>query len=277
MKFLYADETGDESQSDVFVMIGILIDSHRLRKKTAEFDTLLRAFLSKHPNSPKELKTKSFINGKKGWNKVDPTERKEFLRAVCQLAVDKGDKLYGIGISLSTFKAERSHFPLGNSHWIASALFVASLLQKKMQTVSSGKGITALVMDDNKAEFANLSNHLHEAPDWCDGLYKVNKKVRGKPKWVDREPENRFDHIINTGFAIKSEHSSLIQVADALGWAYRRSMELDGNIQEEWTGEKSFYKELVNIVDSARVRLGRCESCDSVSFYKSIKHNSWEL
>jgi Protein of unknown function (DUF3800) len=88
MKFVYVDETGDKGQSDVFVMTGLLIDAYSLRKYTASFDRMLTAFLAKHPKSPRELKTKIFINGDKGWNKVDAEERKKFLAEVCDLAAE---------------------------------------------------------------------------------------------------------------------------------------------------------------------------------------------
>ena len=38
MKFVYVDESGDQGQSDIFVMAGLLIDAYRLRKWTAAFD-----------------------------------------------------------------------------------------------------------------------------------------------------------------------------------------------------------------------------------------------
>jgi hypothetical protein len=56
MKFIYVDESGDSTQSDVFVMTGLLVDAYRLRKYTAEFDKMIVDFLAKHPGSPKELK-----------------------------------------------------------------------------------------------------------------------------------------------------------------------------------------------------------------------------
>jgi hypothetical protein len=49
MKFSYVDESGDESQGDVFVMVGVLIDAYRLRKYTAKFDKMIVEFLARHP------------------------------------------------------------------------------------------------------------------------------------------------------------------------------------------------------------------------------------
>ena len=44
--------------------------------------------------------------------------------------------------------------------------------------------------------------------------------------WQGRAKKDRFDHIINTAFAIKSDHSSMVQVADAISYVYRRHLEL---------------------------------------------------
>ena len=82
MKFAYVDESGDPGQGDVFVMAGLLIDVYRLPKYTARFDEMIKSFLEKHPGSPKELKTKVFINGSGGWSKIEASERKAFLGRV---------------------------------------------------------------------------------------------------------------------------------------------------------------------------------------------------
>jgi hypothetical protein len=46
MKFIYVDESGGSTQSDVFVMTGLLVDAYRLRKYTAEFDKMIVDFLA---------------------------------------------------------------------------------------------------------------------------------------------------------------------------------------------------------------------------------------
>ena len=128
MKFVYVDETGDKGQSDVFVMTGLLIDAYRLRKHTASFDGTITAFLARHPNSPKELKTKAFINGDMGWNKVDPAERKKFLEEVCDLAAECA-KVFAVAFSFEKFeKATTAGHgqPFGKSYWLSADFWVAT-------------------------------------------------------------------------------------------------------------------------------------------------------
>ena len=130
MKFAYVDEFGDGSQSDVFVMAGLLIDAYRLRKYTATFDETIEAFLAKHPGEKKEMKTKAIINGTGGWSQVSADDRKRFVIDVCDLAAECA-KVFAIAFSFRKFDAAiKADFeqPFGKSYWLGAAMFIASLI-----------------------------------------------------------------------------------------------------------------------------------------------------
>lgn len=279
MKFAYIDESGDEGQSDVFVMAGILVDASKLRKWTAEFDLKLRAFGCRCPRPSSDFKTKNFIDGKKGWSSIDDQERKLFLADICKWVVACG-QVYAYALSFSAFKKEVSvHDGLpGNQkrYWVAAALFIACLIQKKNQGAPKNKGHTVLIFDDNKIHMPKLSDGIYEANQWYDALYAVKKARRGQPVW-EVEPDKRFDQIINTAFAIKSEHSSLVQVADILSYIYRRHLELfDGD--ESYDGEQIYYQGLVDTLKGKRQKLGKhCPEKPVVNFYRASKHKDWEI
>lgn len=279
MKFIYVDETGDRDQGDVFVMCGLMVDAYKLRKKTADFDEKLEELFARHPGTRTELKTKRFINGRGAWGGIDADERKQFLTEICRLAVSNGGKLFGVGISFQSFDAAigagHGH-PFGNSYWIASAMFTSGLVQKKMQGVSGGKGLTVVIMDDNKLEMANFSDALYSCDPWYDGLYQIQKRRRGELNWVARTAKSRFDHIINTSFAIKSNHSSLVQVADAISYVYRRHLELM-NEAEAYDGEQAYYAGLVAILEPAREKIGRTPGAPCNQFFDQAKHAGWQL
>ncbi|WP_424975346.1 DUF3800 domain-containing protein [Dinoroseobacter sp. S124A] len=279
MKFIYVDESGASDQGDVFVMCGLMVDAYKLRKKTADFDAKLEELFARHPGARTELKTKRFINGAGAWGQIDGEERKQFLTEVCELAVANGGKIFGIGLSFEAFDtaANNGHeHPFGNSYWIGSAMFTSSIVQKKMQGVSGGKGLTVVIMDDNKREMANYSDALYSCDPWYDGLYQIQKRRRGSMVWVDRTARNRFDHIINTSFAIKSNHSSLVQVADALSYVYRRHLELMDEA-EAYPGEQAYYAGLVDILERAREKIGRTPGAVCNQFYEQAKHAGWQL
>ena len=107
-------------------------------------------------------------------------------------------------------------------------MFIAALVQKKMKVIEKNKGHTIFICDDNKQQMSNFSDALYQADPWFDPIYQSRKTKKGKTS-----ADGRFDQIINTGFAIKSEHSSLVQVADAVSYAYRRHLELKSQ-NERW-------------------------------------------
>lgn len=279
MKFIYVDESGARDQGDVFVMSGLMVDAYKLRKKTADFDAKLEAIFAQHPGTRGDLKTKRFINGAGAWSQVPGQRRKDFLREICELAVANGGKVYGVAFSYDRFDAALAAgygHPFANSYWIAGAMFVSSLVQKKMQGVANAKGLTVFIMDDNKQEMANLSDGLYKCSEWYDGLYQCRGTKRGKSVWLDRKPKDRFDQIINTAFAIRSDHSSLVQVADALSWVYRRHLELKSHA-EAYPGEKSYYKGLVDILEPQREKLGQSPKAPCVAFYQAARHEGWAI
>ncbi|TMM54114.1 DUF3800 domain-containing protein [Sulfitobacter sabulilitoris] len=279
MKFIYIDESGSPADGDVFVMCGLMVDAYKLRKKTADFDRKLGELLARYPGSGTELKTSRFINGKGGWSQIPPHERKDFLTNICRLAVANGGKLFGIGLSfqaLDEAKGDGHGHPFGDSYWLAGGMFTACLVQKKMQGIKGGKGLTVVIMDDNKAGMPQLSDGLYQADVWYDGLYQVRGKNRGKSVWFPRTGADRLDQIINTAFAIKSDHSSLVQVADAICYVYRRHLELTVGA-EAYPGEQAFYEGLVGILEPQRDKLGHTPDEPSAAFYRAAVHEGWAI
>jgi hypothetical protein len=279
MKLAYVDESGDSGQSDVFVMAGLLVDAYRLKNYTVKFDATIKEFLTKHPGAPKELKTKALLNGTGGWNKVDPEDRKKFVSDLCDLATDCS-RVYALAFSFANFGGaiEGGHgHPFGKSYWLGAALFIASLIQQKMQEEERNKGLTVLICDDNKHEMSNLSDSLHEALPWFDPIYQKGLKKKGRPTlWREVPAEERLDHIVNTAFAIKSHHSSFIQVADAVCYAFRRHIELEKD-KEGWDGEKEYFSGLVQKLEGRREHLGRDRVGPCIEFYRAARHEHWAL
>jgi Protein of unknown function (DUF3800) len=277
MKFTYVDESGDKSQGDIFVMGGLLVDAYRLRTCTSEFDEMVAAFLAKHPSAPKELKTKAFINGDGGWRQVDAAERKKCLAQIVDLAT-KYCTVFAVAFSFSNFeRAANADYaqPFGKSYWLGAAMFVAALVQKRMQSVAGKRGLTVLVYDDNKREMSNLADALYEADAWYDPIYQTTRKM-GETGWSKVPDDERFDQIVNCPFAIKSQHSSLIQVADAVSYVYRRHLELK-NQAEQWEGSQEYYSELVNKLEPRRAKLGNNFGGTCIGFYKAACHDQWAL
>lgn len=278
MKFVYIDESGSAGQGrdDVFVMAGILIDAYNLRPATADFDKKLKEMRQQHPSEPEDLKASKIINGDGGWSRVSPEIRKQFFTDV----VNQIDSVYAFAMSFESFKKAVSDFDANpqtqRSYWIACSMYLISLIQKKMQTAPKSKGLSVLIFDDNKQEMSNLSDILYKCDAWYNALYARPKTHKGKTVW-EVKPSNRFDQIINSAFAIKSEHSSLVQVADIVSYIYRRHLELL-SLSEEYAGEKQLYDNWVSKLEPRRKKIGRCpKGSETVDFYKAICHPNWKM
>lgn len=278
MKFVYVDESGGADQGDVFVMAGLMIDAYKLKPHTKKFDKNIKNFLSRYPRAraPRELKTKAIINGRAGWRTVSPDDRKQFMATVCETALECSD-IYAIAISLDRFRKNRVD-PNPNPHWLATSMYIASRIQKNMQSKPKNKGLTVLIMDDNRKDMPKLSKELYEINPWFDGLYQIKGKgKRNKGKWLPLKDEERFSQIVNTAFAINSEHSSFIQIADVVSYVYRRHLEICDGKKENYAGEANFYSELVTSFYANRDKLERRPKCECVDFYEAIKHPHWKL
>ena len=282
MKFAYIDESGHNGgSSDVFVMAGILIDAYKFRKWTAEFDTSIKTIMSLHPSSPLELKTSKLINGLGGWSKIDHEKRKDFISNTIDLATKIGS-IYAFALSFKQFNSAAPNFnnlPKNQSnYWVASSMYISSLIQKKMQLLRNNKGLTVLIFDDNKQSMPNLSDKLYQCDDWYDDLYAKKGIVRKKEVWKVK-PKDRFNQIVNTAFAIQSEHSSLVQVADVISYVYRRHLELcEAGVTENYLGERQLYQEWASRLDCKREKLGHTKpNSQTVKFYKDIGHSSWKV
>lgn len=102
------------------------------------------------------------------------------------------------------------------------------------QKATNSKGPSLLVFDDNRAELSTLREFLTYSCDSSDEYYERRKQS---------EP---FDHIIDAAFAIKSEHSTLVQIADECAYALRRCAEIEMAGQNDaWAGESTFVRRCV--------------------------------
>ena len=66
-------------------------------------------------------------------------------------------------------------------------MFTSALIQKKMQGIKNSKGLTVVIMDDNKFEMPKLSDALYKGDEWYDGLYKIQRERRDNKVWVSRK------------------------------------------------------------------------------------------
>jgi len=229
MKVCYVDESGNGEQDRCLVMVGIVVDAHRLNRTREEFTEVFDVVQSLFQENLRELKGAKMIFGRDRWRNVDPEIRKRVAGFFCEwvanrkhhLALAAIDRQRLAEIDATTFT------PVSSDPWLAGSLHIALQIQKHHQGKDKNKGHTFLFMDENKRKADQLAELLFAPPDWTDAYY-------GR-----REKQARLDQLIDSSFAVKSHHAGLVQVADLYALILRRYAELcDYESAELWNGEK---------------------------------------
>lgn len=200
--------------------------------------TLLESVSNAYPETLRELKASKFVNGRGGWRRVNPDLRKQLFLNLCDYINQVTATAFCYILDQTKFMTSKDEGSLpswARTPWLASATTIAMFVQRENQKQKSNKGLSVIIFDDNKTELPRLSDFLlNSAPD-VDTFYE-------KPSNV--EP---FDHVVNTAFAIKSEHSRLVQISDACAYALRRRAEIElGQQSEAWNGEREFIEQAVS-------------------------------
>jgi hypothetical protein len=230
MKVCYVDESGNTSHDPCLVMVGILVNAHRLNRTREEFAGIFDEIQGLFEENLRELKGSKLILGRDRWRKVDPNLRKRIAGYLCGWIVERKHNIALSAIERCKLKNDSTaDVPKAcRDEWLAGGLHIALQLQKANQGKDKNKGHTFLIFDDNKAKADALSDLLWQPPEWTDDYYDRGKK------------QSRLDQIVDTTFSIKSHHAGLVQVADLFAFIFRRHAEMkDFGQPEEWSGEQA--------------------------------------
>lgn len=275
LKFIYIDETGLDENTDVFIMVGLLIDAYSLRATTKQCDAIIGGFIRGHNGKIQEVRAKTLFKSKGSWKNIDTSSKEKYLSDVIEFVV-KNTKIYSIVISKKLFGEKHAALPknIDNNYWLISAQYICGLVQKKMSKLKKNKGNTVMVFDNNAKDVPKISEALYVPNSWFDDLY-----IKKEKKKENVNSHERFSQIINTAFSIKSEHSFIIQAADTVCHIMRRYLELKENkVKEKWKGEKCLITKLANDIILANVKLGQSsKGSQCIQYYKSITYPGWEL
>ncbi|CAB3395123.1 DUF3800 domain-containing protein [Kyrpidia spormannii] len=234
MKLCYVDESGNPTQDPCFVMVGILVDAHRLNKTREEFSWYFNQVRDLFTEPLRELKGSKIIHGRDRWRNIDLKTRKTIVDSFCNWIQERKHHLALAAIDYKKW-AEKDN--LVRDRWLACALHIALQMQKRNQNTSNNKGRTLLFFDENKAKADRLAELLWDPPDWTDDYYNRHEK------------QGRLDQLIDSAFTVKSHHAGLVQIADLYAFIFRRYAEItDYGRTEEWEGEHRFLRHCIEIL-----------------------------
>jgi len=234
MKFVFVDESGDARSDPILVHFGLMVDAYKLKTTMRAARPVLTRVDTAYPGDLREIKASRLVNGVGAWRNVAPEDRKALFLELCGLAAEASAGCFAS--LLDRGRIGKVPAPVwAATPWMTGAIALAMSIQRVNQRQRRNKGLTVLIFDDNKMELPAFSEFLMQSAPEIDEFYE--RKRGGDP----------FDHIIETAFAIKSEHSELVQVSDACAFALRRRAEIElCGSPEAWAGEADLFAEAVS-------------------------------
>lgn len=183
MKVCYVDESGNGPQDPCLVMVGIVVDAHRLSRTRQEFSEIFEDVQTLFQENLKELKGSKMIFGRDRWRNVDPNIRKRIAGYLCNWIVNRKHHIAMSAIDRQRFAQHNSRTfePVSSDPWLAAALHIALQLQKHHQGKLKNKGHTFLFMDENKQKADPLAELMFELPEWTDLIIVA---ARSRNVWI---------------------------------------------------------------------------------------------
>lgn len=237
MKFCYLDEsgTGDEPFA---VMVGIIVDSHRMNKTKQDWADLLKR-LSRTLGKPvTEFHTRDFYRGNGPWRGMQGKDRSEIIATFCEWLSERKHKITFCAVEKARYFAEvkiNPHVQELRSLWCFMAYHQSLIIQKEFQKLEKSKGNTVLVFDREVTEETHLCKLISNPPAWTDAYYSKSKK------------QERLDQIVDVPYFGDSEQVHLLQVADLIAYFLRLYLEIETDPKKEsYSGELNFLKKFVS-------------------------------
>ena len=273
MDLVYVDESGSDTHQSALVMCGLVVEDRDMAKTADEFGAILSRVSPKGFYDTDELKTHKLMAGVGKWKKVTLDVRKRILRNICRLAVSNGKKIVCVAVSYERLKTklEKDNTRgLLRHAWIFSGMFICSLVRFWHHRVKESAKYK-IVLFDNHNWVNSLNKILQEKDPWYEGLKDIVE--------FDGEGKEIPDYIMgNKVIALDSKNSPHIQIADAVSFVYRRYLELENmDTVEQWDGEREYYRELFDMLEPNRIKIGKNLNTDCYNFYESIRHLNLDL
>ena len=278
MKFVCADESGSPPGSDAFVMCGLMVDADVFFRTSAECNKLLTDITGQG----EEFKTSVFIKGEAYGKKFDPSDRIKKLTKLCEYLVDNSYSIFGTGLSFSAIKNARNEEDCRDPQKIArlfSGLFISELVQNRMHEEDPNFR-QAMIVFDHHSLWKGVSEKLKQGWAWKDELCLDHTKGFSEGSIQSREDLDRFDCIVDRKiYSVKSEWSSLIQMADIVSYVYRRYLDFWDKKEQICEGESAFIKKAFNGFDPLRQKVKNSPCVPDAACEKlldDIKHIGWK-
>ena len=228
MKFCYVDESGTGSEPFA-VMVGVLVDAHRMRPTKADWDGLLSNLSRIVEREITELHTRDFYAGNSPWRDLSGDQRSGVVDAVLRWLAERKHPILYSAVHKRLWHEEFCYddrYAEINTLWRFLGFHLVLAIQRQMQHKKMNKGNTVLIVDNEERERTRFTDLVLSPPDWSNTYY-------------DHCPRHeQLDQIIDTPYFADSQDVPLLQLADFLAFFLRRYAELEAGDAERYGGEK---------------------------------------
>jgi hypothetical protein len=220
MKFCYCDESGT-GEEPIAVMVGILVDSHRMHITKHEWTDLLQALSKRAGRQIEELHTRNFYAGNGIWKELDGPTRAAIISLIFEWLAERKHNIVYTSVCKASyyeqFNLQRVPDEL-NTLWRFMGFHLLLAIQKYCQTYPKNKGNTVLIFDNEEREQMRFTDVIMRPPNWSGEYY--GKKPKSDP----------LDQIVDVPYFGDSKEVALIQLADFLAFFLRRYAEIKENL-----------------------------------------------
>jgi hypothetical protein len=216
MKLCYCDEsgTGDEP---IAVMVGILVDIHRMHITKDEWAGLLNYLSEVAHRDVTELHTRNFYAGNGIWREVDGPTRANIISAVFDWLAERRHHIVYASVCKATYYEEYALQRIPdelNTIWRFMGMHLLLSVQKHCQREPKNKGNTLFIFDNEEREKMRFTDVIMRPPGWSAEYY--GKKPKQKP----------LDQVVDVPYFGDSAEVGLIQLADFISFFLRRYAEI---------------------------------------------------
>lgn len=195
MKLCYCDEsgTGDEP---IAVMVGIVVDAHRMHVTKDHWTELLVALSRVVGRSINEIHTRDFYSGNGVWRGMKGPERSQVITEVFNWIDARRHHVVYSSVEKSAYytslKAGQVP-PEVATPWRFMGMHLLLSVQKIHQRQEKTKGHTIFVFDNEEREQMRFTDLVTNPPAWTDSFYDKGKK------------QSRLDQIVDVPYFCDSE------------------------------------------------------------------------
>lgn len=222
MKLCYCDEsgTGDEP---IAVMVGIVVDAHRMHVTKEHWAELLVALSRVVGRSIDEIHTRDFYAGNGVWRGMKGPERSQAISEVFNWIDARRHHIVYSSVEKSAYytslKAGQVPSELATP-WRFMGMHLLLSVQKIHQRQEKNKGHTIFVFDNEEREQMRFTDLVMNPPAWTDSYYAKGKK------------QARLDQVVDVPYFGDSREVGLLQVADFVAYFLRRHAEIAAGYSE---------------------------------------------